>query len=114
MSLPEFDQRDGMVLRAYPVEKREEDLERYRAFVAMPVGTKVLGVLRVGVGMRVMALTPRIQGARVLHGLVLAAPEEVITPRLGERFGEPLDFLILGDEPVAVLPVLPWPEVARG
>lgn len=115
MDLNRIDQREGLALRAFPLEKEAGELDATRAVVHMPVGSIPCGIIKHGVGIKVMVMLPRVVGVRVPHKLCVAPVDVPVTPLLGERFGEPLGVLVIGDEPLTIMPVLPWPtEAAHG
>lgn len=112
MHLKDIDQREGVALRAFPLEKQAGELDPCRAVVHMPVGSVPCGVVKVGISLMVTVVLPRIVGQRVPHKLVLAPADVTVTPLIGERFGDPIQVMVIGDEPVAIMPVLPWPKEA--
>jgi hypothetical protein len=107
-----MDQSSGVVMRIYPVERSADEPDYTRAFVGMPVGSEVKGVVKTQKGIGIVVLGPRESTTRVPHRLLVMAEDVLCAPLLGEHIGEPLGILEFGGPRAVamVCPLLPWPQ----
>lgn len=110
-----MNQPNGLALRVLPVVKLEGEPDVTRAAVIMPIGTTPCGVVATpqGLGICILA-SAEPSGPMVPHKLAIMGEDNIMTPLLGEHFGEPLGVVKFGGTSgpaVAVVPILPWPAL---